>query len=227
MAKDNSSGSKKPAKKTAVAAATTATTTTASTTMATEMAIEEPMPALQLITRPNSASAESSSAASSGSATEEQQDEVPTFASEIASALEQLTSIREAAVTAILALKKLEKRHVKEVKNARKRQKKTTLTNSTPEARPNCIFMRPIPLNKNLARLLNKMPGHSLPPTEITHLVNVYIDEHNLKNGKKHITLDKMLANCIGQEEGSAVSYHDLQRGLYRIIKEITDGLAA
>ncbi len=170
---------------------------------------------------------EDSVPSSNASATDEvMQDELPTFASEIASTLEQLTSIREATATAIAALKKLEKRHNKEVKNARKRQKKTTPT-AEGNARPNCIFKRPIPLNENLAKLLNKMPGHSMCPTEITHLVNVYIDEHNLKNGNKRIIVDKMLSACIGDEEGSAISYKELQRGLFRIIKQIIEGLAA
>ncbi len=168
---------------------------------------------------------ENSDSTSAASATDMQQEEVPTFASEIAATLEQLTSIREAAATAIATLKKLEKRHVKEVKNARKRQKRSTPTNG--EARPNCIFKRPIPLNENMARLLNKMPGHTMCPTEITHLVNVYIDEHNLKNGQKKIVLDKMLATCINYTEGSAISYKDLQRGLFRVIKEIIDNLVA
>ena len=186
-----------------------------------EIPVAPPPPPFILQENSNS----TSSNASAASATEVQQEEVPTFASEIASTLEQLTSIREAAAVAIAALKKLEKRHVKEVKNARKRQKRSTPTNG--EARPNCIFKRPIPLNENMARLLNKMPGHTMCPTEITHLVNVYIDEHNLKNGQKKIVLDKMLATCINDTEGSAISYKDLQRGLFRIIKEIIDNLVA
>jgi len=152
-------------------------------------------------------------------------EEIPTFAEEIASTLEQLTSIREAAAVAIANLKKLEKRHVKEMKDAKKRQKRATPTNN--ETRPNCIFKRAIPLNDNLAHLLNKMPGQTLCPTEITHLINVYIDEHSLKNNEKKIVLDKMLALAINSAEGSAISYKDLQRGLFRVIKEIIDTMAA
>ena len=187
--------------------------------------VEIPEAPSSTILKENSEQVSSASSATSGDAIEVHQEEIPTFASEIASTLEQLTSIREAAAVAIATLKKLEKRHVKEVKNARKRQKRSTPTNG--EARPNCIFKRPIPLNENLARLLNKMPGHTMCPTEITHLVNVYIDEHNLKNGQKKIVLDKMLATCINDSEGSAISYQDPQRGLFRIIKEIIDNLVA
>ncbi len=178
------------------------------------------------IPAPPSPPVEESVASSNASATDEPvQDEMPTFTTELATVLEQLVSIKEAAMTSIAALKKLEKRHVKEVKNARKRQKRSTPTSE--DSRPNCIFKRPIPLNDNLARLLNKMPGQTMKPTEITHLVNVYIDEHNLKNGNKRIIVDKMMSTCLGDAEGSAISYKDLQRGLFRIIKEIIEGMKA
>lgn len=187
---------------------------------------EVPVPMPLEIPAPPSPPAEEIVSSSNASATDEQvQDEMPTFATELATVLEQLVSIKEAALVSIAALKKLEKRHVKEVKNARKRQKRNTPTSD--DSRPNCIFKRPIPLNENLARLLNKMPGQTMKPTEITHLVNVYIDEHNLKNGNKRIIVDKMMSTCLGDVEGSAISYKDLQRGLFRIIKEIIETMKA
>jgi hypothetical protein len=36
-----------------------------------------------------------------------------------------------------------------------------------------------------------------------------------------------MLSTCIGDEEGSAISYKELQRGLFKIIKQIIEGMAA
>ena len=165
------------------------------------------------------------------SATEE-----PTFSSEVAAAMQQLLAIREATAEAITALKGLEKRHAKEMKEIRKRRKvvlsgdeatASAATAAPRETRANCIFTRPLPLNDGLAHLLNKMTGHMMSPTEITSYVKIYIDEHALRDAtKKLIKVNGTLSKALQLEEGSTVSFRDMQRRLYAVFKEITDGAA-
>ncbi len=166
----------------------------------------------------------------------------PTFAEEIATTLSQLSSIKDAAVAAINTLKKLEKRHNREVKDARKRRKRNTKTTengsgeaagedvataSAPAAtkRPS-IFKTPIPLNENLATLLGKMKDTLICPTDIMHLVNMYISEHNLKNNGI-INHDATLRSTLGIEEGEKVTYRDIQKKVYSIVKNIIASMAS
>jgi hypothetical protein len=160
-----------------------------------------------------------------------------TFSSEVATVMQQLLAIREATAEAITALKGLEKRHAKEMKEIRKRRKAVlpgdeataaAAAAAVRETRANCIFTRPLPLNDGLAHLLNKMPGHMMSPTEITSYVKIYIDEHTLRDAtKKLIKVNGALSKALQLEEGSTVSFRDLQRRLYAIFKEITDGATA
>jgi hypothetical protein len=69
------------------------------------------------------------------------------------------------------------------------------------------------------------MPGHMMSPTEITSYVKIYIDEHALKDtSKKLIKVNGALSKALQLEEGSTVSFRDLQRRMYAVFKEITDG---
>jgi len=160
----------------------------------------------------------------------------PTFAEEIATTLSQLSTIKEAAASAIKTLQKLEKRHNREVKDARKRRKRNTKTteNGSGEApatteggdaaptqvKRASIFKTPIPLNDSLATLLGKMKDTLVCPTDIMHLVNMYISEHNLK-ADGVINHDATLRSTLGIKEGEKVTYRDIQKKVYAIVKNI------
>ena len=162
---------------------------------------------------------------------------MPTFAEEIASTLSQLSSIKDAATSAIKTLQKLEKRHNREVKDARKRRKRNTKTTesgsgeapveggnaaaaaATQVKRPS-IFKTPIPLNDALATLLGKMKDTLVCPTDIMHLVNMYISEHNLK-ADGVINHDATLRSTLGIANGEKVTYRDIQKKVYAIVKNI------
>lgn len=161
----------------------------------------------------------------------------PTFAEEIASTLSQLSTIKEAAASAIKTLQKLEKRHNREVKDARKRRKRNTKTTEsgsgeTPvesgdtsaapatQVKRASIFKTPIPLNDALATLLGKMKDTLVCPTDIMHLVNMYISEHNLK-ADGVINHDATLRSTLGIKDGEKVTYRDIQKKVYAIVKNI------
>jgi hypothetical protein len=156
---------------------------------------------------------------------------IPTFAEQITCIMSELTTIRNAVSTAITSVKNLEKRHNREVKDARKRRKRNTKStesadgedqSATPAAiaRPS-IFTTPIPLNDNLATLLNKMKGTMVCPSDLTHLVSTYISEHNLKGEKGIINPDEALCSAFGLERGEPTNHRQIQKKLYDIIKGI------
>jgi hypothetical protein len=151
-------------------------------------------------------------------------DDEPTFSSELQATMEQLLAIKEATAEAITSLKKLEKRHAKELREVNKRRRAPTDAASAKETRANCVFTRPLPLNDGLAHLLNKVPGHMMSPTEITSKLTIYIEEHSLKDTTgKLIKMNGALSKALKLEEGSTVSYKDMQRALYAVLKEITN----
>lgn len=156
---------------------------------------------------------------------------IATFTEQITCIMGELTTIRNAVSTAITSLKNLEKRHNREVKDARKRRKRNTKStesgdgedqSATPVAiaRPS-IFTTPIPLNDNLATLLNKMKGTMVCPSDLTHLVSTYISEHNLKGEKGIINPDEALCSAFGLERGEPTNHRQIQKKLYDIIKGI------
>jgi hypothetical protein len=120
------------------------------------------------------------------------------------------------------------------VKDARKRRKRNTKTADSngdddaasatgagaadSPARP-CVFTTPIPLDENLAIFLNKMPGEMICPKDITHLVNVYVTEHNLKD-KSIIKPEAAMAKVFNIPAGATTTHRDLQRKIYKIIKD-------
>lgn len=155
------------------------------------------------------------------------------FQEEAANTMSQLSAIQDAVKAAIASLKELEKRHKREVKDARKRQRKrnnTTADNNggddaasatgevSREIRP-CVFTTPIPLDEKLAVFLNKMPGEMICPKDITHLVNVYATEHNLRE-KRFIKPDAAMAKVFDIPAGATTTHRDLQRKIYKIIKD-------
>jgi hypothetical protein len=159
----------------------------------------------------------------------------PTFAEEIASTLSQLSSIKDAAASAIKTLQKLEKRHNREVKDARKRRKRNTKSTESgsgeapveggdaaaaTQVKRTSIFKTPIPLNDALATLLGKMKDTLVCPTDIMHLVNMYISEHNLK-ADGVINHDATLRSTLGIKDGEKVTYRDIQKKVYAIVKNI------
>ena len=159
------------------------------------------------------------------------------FQEEATTTMSQLSAIQDAVKAAIASLKELEKRHKREVKDARKRRKRNTKSAdsnggdddaasatgtgavvATREIRP-CVFTTPIPLDENLAIFLNKMPGEMICPKDITHLVNVYVTEHNLKD-KSIIKPDAAMAKVFDIPAGATTTHRDLQRKIYKIIKD-------
>ncbi len=152
----------------------------------------------------------------------------PTFSSEVQAVMAQLLSIKDATADAITVLKKLEKRHAKELREVNKKKKAPVDAATAKETRANCVFTRPLPLNDGLAHLLNKVPGNMMKPTEITSKLNIYSKEHSLKDTTgKLIKMNGALSKALKLEEGSTVSYKDMQRALYAVLKEITDNAAA
>ncbi len=154
------------------------------------------------------------------------------FQEEASATMAQLSAIQDAVKAAIASLKELEKRHKREVKDARKRRKRNTKTadsnggdeddnaSATGKAtRGPCVFTTPIPLDANLAVFLNKMPGEMICPKDITHLVNVYVTEHNLKD-KSTIKPDAAMAKVFDIPSGATTTHRDLQRKIYKIIKD-------
>lgn len=153
------------------------------------------------------------------------------FQEEAANTMSQLSAIQDAVKAAIASLKELEKRHKREVKDARKRRKRNNTTadnngddaasatgEATREIRP-CVFTTPIPLDDKLAVFLNKMPGEMICPKDITHLVNVYATEHNLRE-KRFIKPDAAMAKVFDIPAGATTTHRDLQRKIYKIIKD-------
>ena len=159
------------------------------------------------------------------------------FQEEATTTMSQLSAIQDAVKAAIASLKELEKRHKREVKDARKRRKRNTKSAdsnggdddaasatgtgavvATREIRP-CVFTTPIPLDENLAIFLNKMPSEMICPKDITHLVNVYVTEHNLKD-KSIIKPDAAMAKVFDIPAGATTTHRDLQRKIYKIIKD-------
>jgi hypothetical protein len=158
------------------------------------------------------------------------------FQEEATTTMSQLSAIQDAVKAAIASLKELEKRHKREVKDARKRRKRNTKSADsnggdddavsatgaaglpTREIRP-CVFTTPIPLDENLAIFLNKMPSEMICPKDITHLVNVYVTEHNLKD-KSIIKPDAAMAKVFDIPAGATTTHRDLQRKIYKIIKD-------
>ncbi len=151
----------------------------------------------------------------------------PTFSSEVQAVMTQLLAIKDATADAITSLKKLEKRHAKELREVNKKRKAPADAATAKETRANCVFTRALPLNDGLAHLLNKVPGHMMSPTEITSKLTIYIEEHSLKDSTgKQIKMNGALSKALKLEEGSTVSYKDMQRALYAVLKEITNETA-
>ncbi len=172
-------------------------------------------------------SADDSSSSASSSTVEEAATNEQTFSTQLQAVMTQLQTIKEATAEAIADLKKLEKRHAKELRDVRKRKKTANVSETVKESRANCIFTRPIALTDGLASILNKVSGHMMKPTEITSKLNIYIEEHSLKDATgKLIKMNGALSKALKLEEGSTVSYKDMQRALYAVLKEITDNAA-
>lgn len=105
----------------------------------------------------------------------------------------------------------LEKTHSRELrasqKSSMKRRKKSG------NRAPSGITM-PVRISDELSSFLGKPKGHEMARTQATSEINAYIKEHKLqdpKNGRQIIP-DSKLRNLLKLEEGTVLSYFNLQK---------------
>lgn len=135
----------------------------------------------------------------------------------------ELQQVRNSVSQALKALEALMKSHRREVRDAKGRGRRKNAQNSTGEKRKT-IFTTPVKLREPLATLLGKSSGFEMSPSEVTHHVNDYMKEHNLKtthlkaDGKKepHFRADQALARTLGLTAGQEYPSKELQGLLYK-----------
>ena len=136
---------------------------------------------------------------------------------DLKSTLARVSAVRDSMTELLGAVKRLEKRVHRDLKDARKRRRRVKPEEGAEGAKPRApsIFERPVKVTDELCAFLGQPNGTLMSRSQVTKAVNVYVNEHKLKN-KHDIKPDAPLKKLLLLPEGQELTYFNLQRFLNR-----------
>ena len=136
---------------------------------------------------------------------------------DLKSTLARVSAVRDSMTELLGAVKRLEKRVHRDLKDARKRRRRVKPEEGAEGAKPRApsIFERPVKVTDELCTFLGQPNGTLMSRSQVTKAVNVYVNEHKLKN-KHDIKPDAPLKKLLQLPEGQELTYFNLQRFLNR-----------
>jgi len=140
-----------------------------------------------------------------------------TLEEDLKATLTRLLSVRDTVNELLAATKRLDKRVHRELKDARKRRRRVKPEEGAEGAKPRApsIFERPVKVTDELTTFLGQPNGTLMSRSQVTKAVNVYVNEHKLKN-KHDIKPDAALKKLLAIPDGDELTYFNLQRYLNR-----------
>ena len=136
---------------------------------------------------------------------------------DLKSTLARVSAVRDSMTELLGAVKRLEKRVHRDLKDARKRRRRAKPEEGAEGAKPRApsIFERPVKVTDELCTFLGQPNGTLMSRSQVTKAVNVYVNEHKLKN-KHDIKPDAPLKKLLQLPEGQELTCFNLQRFLNR-----------
>jgi upstream activation factor subunit UAF30 len=140
-----------------------------------------------------------------------------TLEEDLKATLTRLLSVRDTVNELLAGVKKLDKRVHRDLKDARKRRRRAKPEEGAEGAKPRVpsIFERPVKVTDELCTFLGQPVGTLMSRSQVTKAVNVYVNEHQLKN-KHDIKPDAPLKKLLAIPDGDELTYFNLQRYLNR-----------
>jgi len=140
-----------------------------------------------------------------------------TLEDDLKTALARVVAVRDNMTELLGVVKRLEKRVHRDLKEARKRRRRVKPEEGAEGAKPRApsIFERPVKVTDELCTFLGQPSGTLMSRSQVTKAVNVYVNEHKLKD-KHSIKPDAPLKKLLQLPEGQELTYFNLQRFLNR-----------
>ena len=140
-----------------------------------------------------------------------------TLEDDLKTALSRVVAVRDNMTELLGVVKRLEKRVHRDLKEARKRRRRVKPEEGAEGAKPRApsIFERPVKVTDELCTFLGQPNGTLMSRSQVTKAVNVYVNEHKLKD-KHSIKPDAPLKKLLQLPEGQELTYFNLQRFLNR-----------
>lgn len=140
-----------------------------------------------------------------------------TLEEDLKNTLTRVSAVRDSMTELLAVVKRLEKRVHRDLKDARKRRRRVKPEEGVEGAKPRTpsIFERPVKVTDELCAFLGQPNGTLMSRSQVTKAVNVYVNEHKLKN-KHDIKPDAPLKKLLQLPEGQELTYFNLQRFLNR-----------
>jgi chromatin remodeling complex protein RSC6 len=147
------------------------------------------------------------------------------LSTEFATAMTQLTALRQSLSAVMLNVRNLQKRVERELKAATKASNKRKAKNST---RAPSGFVKPTLISDQLADFLGKPHGSLLARTDVTREINAYIRANKLQdatNGRK-ILPDPKLKKLLSIKADEELTYFNLQKFMSQHFKKSVPAVA-